>query len=465
MPWWSCSGSHSVARSALACALLVTACTPLKDARSDAGGGGDAAAAEGLDDEDAADVADGAGASSVDASGEGVSSEGGPQTDAAADLTTDAGGGDGTDAAQGAGGNADTGTQSSPDHCASAPCVHGTCTNEADDFSCGCSGPWAGTRCDKPMFQPLGTISGMTDSEARGVSADGSVVVGIASRSSPSSAFAAIQWKATTGLVQLPSSGLAQANAVAGDGLTVVGHERPTGSSIGYATRWIGGAKAGAYAAPLVNDMSSGAHALAISSDGTVAAGLGEYVNEYPKAVRWVAAAGTIERIDPSGHEESYACGISGNGSVVVGYTYNPDSAFVWRAGDAGLTALPTLDADSGSSARAVSQDGKVIVGSSGGLAVRWVDGASPVSLGLAGVAYGANTDGSVIVGRTGTAFVWRSSAVPQLQLLADVLLSAGANLSGWTLEQASAVSIDGSTVVGFGTHDGSREGFIARLR
>jgi hypothetical protein len=66
---------------------------------------------------------------------------------------------------------------------------------------------------------------------------------------------------------------------------------------------------------------------------------------------------------------------------------------------------------------------------------------------------------------RTGTAFVWRSSANPQLQLLADVLLTAGANLSGWTLEHASGVSADGSTVVGYGMHNGVREGFIARLR
>jgi uncharacterized membrane protein len=211
--------------------------------------------------------------------------------------------------------------------------------------------------------------------------------------------------------------------------------------------------------------MLSGAHALAVNADGTVAAGLGEYTNDYPKAVRWVASTRTIERIDPSGHEESYSCGISGDGSVVVGYTYNPDTAFVWRTGNTGLTALPTLNASQGGSARAVSQNGNVIVGSSGGQAVRWVNGAAPVSLGLAGTAYGVNADGSVIVGRTGSAFVWRSSATPQLQLLADVLLSAGANLSGWTLEHASGVSADGSTVVGYGTHDGVREGFIARLR
>jgi uncharacterized membrane protein len=343
--------------------------------------------------------------------------------------------------------------------------VHGTCTNGADDFSCACSGAWAGTRCNQPLFQPLGTITGMTDSEARGVNADGSVVVGVASRSTPSSAFAAIQWKATTGLVQLPSTGIARANAVAGDGLTVVGFELASGSSVGHAMRWIGGARGSDYAGPLVNSMLSSAQALAISSDGKVAAGLGSYTNDYPKAVRWVTAAGMIERIDSGGHGESYSCGVSGDGSVVVGYTYEPDSAFVWRAGDSGVTELPTLDATRGSSARAVSQDGKVIVGSSGGLAVRWVDGASPLSLGLSGVAYGVNGDGSLIVGRTGTAFVWRSAANPQLQLLADVLLSAGADLSGWTLEEATAVSVDGSTVVGYGAHNGSREGFIARLR
>jgi uncharacterized membrane protein len=494
MSRWSCRSSRGVARVALACAFLATGCTQLEHGRSDASdrdASRDPSAIEESGEEDASEQSEddepdgGEHAGSLsDAGGASASSDAGAQADAVANLSADASvslvtdasadvdpssardasAGNGMDAAQDAGGNADSAAPLT-DHCVSAPCLHGTCTNGASDFSCQCSGAWAGTRCDKLMFQPFGSITGMTESEARAVNGDGTVVVGQATRSAPATGFAAIQWKATTGLVQLPSSGSAQANAVAGNGLTVVGSEFPSGSSIGYATRWTGGAKDIYYASPIVNSMLSSAHALAVSADGNVAVGEGEYTNEYPKAVRWVGAAGTLERIDTGGHEESYSCGVSGNGSVVVGYTYTPDTAFVWRVGNSGLTALPTLDATRGSSARAVSQDGNVIVGSSGGLAVRWVNGAAPVSLGLAGVAYGANADGSVIVGRTGTAFVWRSGASPQLQLLADVLLSAGANLTGWTLDQATAVSADGSTVVGYGTHNALHEGFIARLR
>lgn len=475
---WSCS------RAALTCLLAVAACTQL-DASERAAlddGGRDHVSADEADAESARDASsdperDGGEreAEAPDAGYADAAPDRTTQTDAASSADREGGAEGGaaldagqardaeaeaaTDAAQISDAHAEASTPPGPDYCAPAPCVHGTCTSGATEFSCSCTGPWAGARCDKAMFQPLGMLSGMTSGEADAVNADGSVVVGNASRTTPSTLFAAIQWKATSGLTQLPSNGTALAQGVTADGLTVVGVD---GSG---AMRWTGGARDSNFASPLVNGMTSGAHANAISADGSVAAGTGEYTNDYPKAVRWVVSTGALERIDPSGHEESYACAVSGNGSVIVGYTYNPDTAFVWRTGNAALTALPTLDATRGSTARGVSQDGNVIVGSSGGLAVRWVNGAAPVSLGLSGVAYGANADGSVIVGRTGTAFVWRSSASPQLQLLADVLLSAGADLTGWTLDQANAISSDGRTVVGYGTHNAVHEGFIARLR
>lgn len=475
-----------LARVGFTSLLLLTACTQLEDSQQ---GNVDAA-------DDSVTVADAEEQSATDASSEAeetdarsseadavdaasATSDAGADAhaeidaaqtlDAAAntamDAAQDAAEGGALDAAQGAqeaATTADTSTPPATNFCASAPCAHGTCSSGATTFRCACSGPWAGARCDRAMFQPLTPISGLTETEARAVSADGSVVVGVARRVAPATGFAPIQWKATTGLVVLPSTGTATAEAVSGDGLTVVGFES---GSPGSAVRWIGGARGSSYPAPLINNMNSGAHALVVNADGTIAAGIGEYTNEYPKAVRWVAGAVNIERIDPSGHEESYSRGISGDGRVVVGYTYTPDAAFVWRAGDTRITELPTLDATRGSSARGISQNGNVIVGSSGGFAVRWVNGAAPVSLGLAGTAFGANADGSVIVGRTGTAFVWRSSESPQLQLLSDVLALAGVNLTGWTLDEASAISADGSTIVGTGTHGGVREGFIARLR
>ena len=81
----------------------------------------------------------------------------------------------------------------------------------------------------------------------------------------------------------------------------------------------------------------------------------------------------------------------------------------------------------------------------------------------MPGVAYGTNSNGSVIVGRTGTAFVWRL-LTNQVQLLSDLLLTAGANLTGWTLTQANAVSQDGKTIVGNGTYNGATVGWIIRL-
>jgi uncharacterized membrane protein len=70
--------------------------------------------------------------------------------------------------------------------------------------------------------------------------------------------------------------------------------------------------------------------------------------------------------------------------------------------------------------------------------------------------AFGVSGDGSTIVGH-GTsasgqeAFIW--DALHGMRTVSDVLGANGIDLTGWTLTQASAISADGTTIVGYGTN------------
>ena len=77
--------------------------------------------------------------------------------------------------------------------------------------------------------------------------------------------------------------------------------------------------------------------------------------------------------------------------------------------------------------------------------------------------AYGISGDGQLIVGDSGSkAFVWDS--MNGMRDLTSVLTDTlGLNLSGWSLSTASAISTDGSTIVGWGTDpSGEQEAWIA---
>ena len=81
-------------------------------------------------------------------------------------------------------------------------------------------------------------------------------------------------------------------------------------------------------------------------------------------------------------------------------------------------------------------------------------------------VANGVSADGSVVVGRgSGTsgneAFLW--DAANGMQSLQNVLVAQlGLDLTGWNLAEATGISADGLTIVGYGIHDGLTEAFIA---
>ena len=133
----------------------------------------------------------------------------------------------------------------------------------------------------------------------------------------------------------------------------------------------------------------------------------------------------------PRGADNTIAWAVSADGSVVVGTSVIPgvsSSAFIWREG-VGISELPGVPDGVPFKPNAISANGSVVVGGSGGLAAVWDE------------AHG-------------------------LRLLQDVLTrDYGLDLTGWTLQNALGVSADGSTIVGGGLSPAGRgEGFVAIL-
>lgn len=155
---------------------------------------------------------------------------------------------------------------------------------------------------------------------------------------------------------------------------------------------------------------------------------------------------------------ESFAHGISSDGSVIVGYGYNSSNqseAIRWTPGG-GLEGLGYLyPTDASGNARGVSLDGLVIVGTSNVEAFRWTESGGMVGLGFLPGAFLSLTqavsgDGSVIVGNSagssGEAWKWTAE---------DGLVGLG-YLAGGSSSLVRSVSIDGTTIVGYGMNSAS---------
>jgi probable HAF family extracellular repeat protein len=164
------------------------------------------------------------------------------------------------------------------------------------------------------------------------------------------------------------------------------------------------------------------------------------------------------------GGYDSYATGISADGSVIVG-TSGPQ-AFRWTAGS-GMVGLGYLPGDGGSTALAVSGNGLVVVGSSGFQqyvgapgnyqAFRWTAGSGMVGLGhLPGYtnsdALAVSGNGSVVVGRNGYQdldYVGAPGKYQAFRWTAGSGMAGLGYLPGTTNSSANGVSADGSVIVG----------------
>ncbi|MBI3249008.1 MAG: hypothetical protein HYZ50_21100 [Deltaproteobacteria bacterium] len=292
---------------------------------------------------------------------------------------------------------------------------------------------WTRTEGVVTLEEPVGVLQ----SNATAVSAGGSVIVGSINFGIEQEA---VFWTEAEGVMGLgiPPEGSPRATeafGVSADGSIIVGGS--TGASGQHPFRWTtaeGIVSLGHLGAPNLRG-----DALDVSADGAVVVGVagstfGGLVLFGNEAFRWTAAEGMVGLGDlPGSFVASIARAVSANGSVVVGESANNQSrneAFRWTAAE-GMVGLGILLNRQNSYASDVSADGSIVVGL---------------------------TDG----GGFG-AFVW--DATHGMRSLKSVLVNdLGLDLTGWTLTQATSISADGRTIVGYGVNsNGQNEAWMVR--
>jgi len=340
------------------------------------------------------------------------------------------------------------------------------------------------SRVQQPCLTPLeartllSSFQGIgANTNATAVSADGSVVVGSVIHGGP------IYWTQSSGPVFLydssgsiyPPGGVA--TSVSGNGSVIVG------GSFGYqppgdrAFRWANGV-----AAPILQLASAEASsANSVSTDGTII--VGDVDGGGGLKSPYMLTGANLEIIPlPAGDYSGNDTIMSANGAVVAGNASvgGSPNELTWQWENGKLIQFPDgLHTGVGSGATAVSPDGSVVVGSIGAQAFEWTNGLVTTLTWPAGYNRGSatavSTDGTTIVGYmlpqggvggpNRVPFIWtQASGVQNLQqvLISDDL---GSSLTGWTLTAATAITPDGSTIVGNGIdRQGNTEGWIATL-
>jgi len=226
--------------------------------------------------------------------------------------------------------------------------------------------------------------------------------------------------------------------------LVVVGNAFVKGPTYDVRRAWVWTGPGSIVNMGTLGDASSHSEAWGVSGDGSVVVGYATQTEfSGSRAFRWTTASG-MEAIAGA---TSYAWGVSGDGSVIVGdiYPVVSSKAFRWTA----KTGVEYIMANE-SFARGVSEDGDVVVGfmqvSGDTRAFRWThDTGAEDILGTISAAYGVSADGLVVVGAMGnTPFKW--SVAGGLESL---------DMMGGSTGVAYGVSEDGSVVVGIVTISG----------
>jgi len=302
-------------------------------------------------------------------------------------------------------------------------------------------------------FKTMGLFPGdvsPTYSRAYGISANGLVVVG--ENGSSSTGF---RWTPLEGTTQLGLFGSSQAFGANADGSIMVGHEGVN------AAVWPHPDTGVEYLPCAPNSGCSGYYARAISADGAVIAGFTtEDDGQHP--FRWTASEGTVLLdllpADPPFGPSGIALGMSSDGQVIVGRsrTNAGFQAVRWTV-SGGIESLGT---GSDGHAYDANADGSVIVGKvnlgTGSRAFRWTQATGMEWLPLpASATYNdaraVSDDGLVIVGFAGTPgqgnfpFIWTPAEGSR-----DLRPLVGAG-GGWLDMKAHAISADGTTIAGDG--------------
>jgi probable HAF family extracellular repeat protein len=303
----------------------------------------------------------------------------------------------------------------------------------------------------QPTLTWLGTLGG-NSSKATGVSADGSVIVGISKNGNGDTH--AVRWTTTNGLQDMSTLGgdWSEATGVSADGSVIVGWSYDS-NGIYRAFKWT--------AATGMQDLGAGDYSKAtgVSADGLVI-----ILNISPIAYRWTQSGG-LENLGNLGGNSTGANDISANGSVIVGFSNNSIGdpyAFRWIDG-IGIEQIGTFY----SFAYGISGDGSTATGfetGSAGLyrAFRWTQ-SSGFEFNIAGNFSQGNAvsgDGGIIVGYyAGGAFrLSTPGGLEELNQVYSNLLSPGSELSN-----ALDISYDGQFIVGEGLNaiSGEYEGYL----
>lgn len=217
-------------------------------------------------------------------------------------------------------------------------------------------------------FQGLGHIyDGFLgyQSEAHGVSYDGTVVVGVSSSIyNGGDVWEAFRWTETEGMQGIgtitESNFFSYARGVSADGSVIVGYSRSELASVWEAFRWTEAEGMIGLGDLVSNDLWS--ESKDVSADGSVVTGRSYVTNE---GFRW--ENGQMENITEEGAMFSEAWGISGNGEVIVGAFFdgNTQQGFRWTE-SGGLQSIGSAPGENYVLAYKTSYDGTVIVGGMG---------------------------------------------------------------------------------------------------
>lgn len=308
-----------------------------------------------------------------------------------------------------------------------------------------------------PGFEILPEPPGVPgEMHAEGVSADGCTVVGWGGGDATPVPF---RWRYDETL-EIPTdlysydpipTGTGRAYDVSDDGEVVVGYFDGDDTGGAGAFRW-----------ELDGDVSESferfqthSSANAVSASGNILVGSGR--SDHLPPFRW--DDGAIEilpqlEVDDGLQPNSRVLGLSADGSVAVGWGHEgffQPLAVRWDDGVISSIGIP--NGAIWSRAEAISADGQVIVGKSDLGAFRWVGGAMHDIGSGAQIARSASADGASIVGLGSTgAFIW--DVFHGTRDVATVLRNIhGFDLGDWTLNDATAISDDGLTLVGFATN------------
>lgn len=234
-------------------------------------------------------------------------------------------------------------------------------------------------------------------------------------------------------------------NAIPSDGFLSAAYDSSeTGVSVGlarddagnfFAFRW--SAADGMTKLP-VNRPQGSSRANAISADGTVIVGWNDQDDGSRTGVIW-ADGKAIDLVDGNGIPVGEATAVSRNGRVVVGERYFDLATLsmqAWRwTEETGVQPLGCLPSSFGcdvTSARAVSDDGNVVVGDA-----------------ISGGAYAATA--------------WTPEG--GVQRLADYLAAHDVAVpDGWNLQSGNGISADGKTIGGWGSSPAMMTSFVADM-